>query len=199
MFENGENAMPTERQLAANRLNAQRSTGPRTEAGKSRSSGNSMKHGLTARSPVIAGEDPEEYERLRAGILQEYMPQGPLEETLAEIVAATLWRLRRVPFLEACILVFVEQRSFDETDPVDEAMRLEIRETSDKYLGRLPADPSQVRIGRMLEQGLTRGDLIGKLSNYEGQLLKRLERTIDQLNRAIASRPVDLPHTAAAE
>jgi hypothetical protein len=39
----------SERQIAANRRNAQRSTGPRTKVGKQRSSGNAYRHGLRSR------------------------------------------------------------------------------------------------------------------------------------------------------
>jgi hypothetical protein len=44
--------MATERQIAANRRNARKSTGPRTAAGKARSSRNARRHGL--RTPVAA-------------------------------------------------------------------------------------------------------------------------------------------------
>ena len=54
--------MSTEKQLVANRANAQRSTGPRTEAGKAVSSCNAWKHGLTAARALMPGEDPAEYE-----------------------------------------------------------------------------------------------------------------------------------------
>ncbi len=43
--------MSSERQVAANRANAKRSTGPRTLAGKSRSSRNAYQHGLSQPLP----------------------------------------------------------------------------------------------------------------------------------------------------
>jgi hypothetical protein len=49
--------LATERQIAANRLNAQRSTGPRTEAGKANSRRNALKHGLTAEKMLLEYED----------------------------------------------------------------------------------------------------------------------------------------------
>jgi hypothetical protein len=43
--------MTTEKQIAANRLNARRSTGPKTAAGKRRASQNALRHGLTLPPP----------------------------------------------------------------------------------------------------------------------------------------------------
>jgi hypothetical protein len=53
--------MATPAQIIANQANAQRSTGPRTVEGKQASSANATSHGLTSRSTVLPGEDPEEY------------------------------------------------------------------------------------------------------------------------------------------
>jgi hypothetical protein len=56
--------MTTEKQNEANRINAQKSTGPRTDEGKQRSSQNALKHGLLAKRSVIPGEDPAEFDAL---------------------------------------------------------------------------------------------------------------------------------------
>ena len=58
--------MASEKQVAANRANAKRSTGPKTVAGKALSRMNAYKHGLTAETNVIGDEDPSEFDRLRA-------------------------------------------------------------------------------------------------------------------------------------
>ena len=46
----------SERQLAANRANAQRSTGPTSEDGRKRSSQNALRHGITAQTTVMTDE-----------------------------------------------------------------------------------------------------------------------------------------------
>ena len=46
--------MASDRQIAANRRNARRSTGPRSAAGRRRSSRNSFRHGLAARVTTSA-------------------------------------------------------------------------------------------------------------------------------------------------
>ncbi|HYI96311.1 MAG TPA: hypothetical protein VEX68_22400, partial [Bryobacteraceae bacterium] len=53
----------------ANRQNSLHSTGPVTAAGKMASSQNAMRHGLTSKQIVLPGEDAEQYDELREGIL----------------------------------------------------------------------------------------------------------------------------------
>jgi hypothetical protein len=89
--------MATIHQIAANRRNAQRSTGPRTPRGKAIVSQNAIRHGLHSASPVIHRlEDPAHWERHRAATITSLAPGSPLEHTLAEHVAHILWRLGRV-------------------------------------------------------------------------------------------------------
>ncbi|MBI1895265.1 MAG: hypothetical protein HYS04_01825, partial [Acidobacteria bacterium] len=64
----------TPRQLAANRRNAQSSTGPRTLEGKAASRFNALRHGLAAECPVIPGENAALYETLRDAFLDQYRP-----------------------------------------------------------------------------------------------------------------------------
>ena len=71
--------MATQRQIEANRRNAQRSTGPTTPEGKARSAQNSLTHGLTAASVVISIEDRGDYEELRARLIAEHKPVGTQE------------------------------------------------------------------------------------------------------------------------
>jgi hypothetical protein len=96
--------MATPAQTLANRTNAEHSTGPKTEAGKERSSRNSFKHGLTSSKIVLPGEDPAEYDAFRAGILEQYQPANAIEQILVEELAAAGWRLNRSRAVETEIL-----------------------------------------------------------------------------------------------
>jgi hypothetical protein len=71
-------------------------TGPRTAAGKERSSLNALKHGLTSRRVVLPYENQAEYDALLKDLLDESQPVGTLEFELVNDIAAALWRLRRV-------------------------------------------------------------------------------------------------------
>jgi hypothetical protein len=81
-----------------------RATGPRTAAGKQRSSMNAVTHGLTSRSPVLATEDPAAYQRHCRQFFDEYQPATPTETQLTHEVADAAWRLNRIPSLEADLL-----------------------------------------------------------------------------------------------
>ena len=74
--------MPTQAQLNANRLNAQKSTGPTSPEGKAASSLNALKSGIDAYSHIIPGEDPAELEALTAQFLLHYKPTGPTQLSL---------------------------------------------------------------------------------------------------------------------
>ena len=81
-----------------------RSTGPRTAAGKQRSSLNALRHGLTAACAVLPSEDRAAYDAHRRGFLDEYRPATPTETQLTQELADTAWRINRIPALEAALL-----------------------------------------------------------------------------------------------
>jgi hypothetical protein len=95
--------MATEKQIAANRANAKRSSGPQTPEGKIRSSMNSRKHGLSAKTIVIDGEDPAEFEQLLNDLIKDFDPHPGCENELVYELATQLWRLSRIPALEASL------------------------------------------------------------------------------------------------
>ena len=89
--------MISQAQLIANQQNAQHSTGPNTEEGKSRSAQNALKHGLTAQTPaLLPTENESAYLTFRDELLADLRPRSPLQRTLAERLVQLAWRLRRL-------------------------------------------------------------------------------------------------------
>ena len=86
--------MSTKSQINANRQNAQKSTGPKTDEGKAAVSQNAVKHGIFAES-VIEGENEADYEAFHDKMLAELAPVGVMESMLAERIISLWWRLRR--------------------------------------------------------------------------------------------------------
>ena len=93
--------MPTEAQINANRLNAQKSTGPTSPEGKARSALNALKSGIDAWSTIICGEDPAELETLTAQFLHHYQPADPVQLSLVDTLVSTEWIQRRLRRIEA--------------------------------------------------------------------------------------------------
>jgi len=91
---------PSPAQLAANRANAQLSTGPKTPAGKARSSLNALKTGLTGRTVLLPSEDAEAYQAHLQRFFAEYQPADDKEHELVQRLADISWRLLRIPSLE---------------------------------------------------------------------------------------------------
>jgi hypothetical protein len=88
--------MSTLRQIEANRLNAQKSTGPSSDEGKAASRFNALKHATDARSRVIPGEDPAALEELSSGYYRQFRPVGPIEIALVETIIEADWTVRRM-------------------------------------------------------------------------------------------------------
>jgi hypothetical protein len=87
-----------------NKVNAQHSTGPKTEAGKQRSSLNALRHGLTGQIVVMPTEDLQAYQSHLKSFTDEYRPEGATEAHLTQALADTSWRLNRVAALETNLL-----------------------------------------------------------------------------------------------
>jgi hypothetical protein len=96
--------MTSFRQIAANRRNAVRSSGPNTEEGKRRSRRNAVRHGLCAETVIDIVEDIEDYRAFEAAVTADYDAQTAVERELVLRLASLLWRLRRATAIETDLL-----------------------------------------------------------------------------------------------
>ncbi len=86
---------------AANRDNSKKSTGPKTERGKSVACRNSVRHGILAKK--LGFQNPAkraEYEEIWQWWTKYFRPRGPLEEYLVQEITNTVWKLRLTETLE---------------------------------------------------------------------------------------------------
>ena len=186
----------TQRAVKANQANARKSTGPRSAAGKALVAQNRTVHGLTGARNLIPGEDPAEYERLRAAVAAELAPCGELEKNLAERAAGYLWRLQRLGRVEAGLyalqhLGINEQR---QRDKKPDLMALALGYEADA------PDPARQEPLPTLGQAYA-NDCIGagaleKLTRYESATERGLFRTLHELERLQRRRqgePVPAP------
>jgi hypothetical protein len=93
----------TPKQRAASRANAQKSTGPRTAAGKAASRFNALKHGIFAVHQIMFDEKPEDLAELTAEYLEQDTPANSKERFLIDMLVHNEWRLRRMRRVEAAL------------------------------------------------------------------------------------------------
>jgi hypothetical protein len=155
--------MTTEKQNEANRINAQKSTGPRTDEGKQRSSQNALKHGLLAQRSVIPGEDPAEFDALVTWFENTFNPSNAYEASLVRQMADADWRLQRISHLEKAYL----------SSAVEDTL------AHFKQFHRDEPEPDTVKLlGDILQNRVSQ---IGHFSRYETHQSSRLHRCFKQL------------------
>lgn len=198
--------MASKKQVVANRANAKRSTGPKTNKGRALTRMNACKHGLTAGTIVIGNEDPREFDTLRADLEREFKPRPGLERELVERLAVQLWRIRRIPACEAS-LIEARRANVARTEALSEAAE-ELSETraerSFSYsfersceieAARRKYESIRTKVRKKFKaqfQGAMTGlalvldgqeyqDALGKLSRYEATLMNAFTRSLQQL------------------
>ena len=191
------------KQFRANRRNAQRSTGPRTEEGKAASARNATTHGAFCADLLLPGEDAEALLALKRGIDAALSPGDAIERELADRIAATQWRLRRLRGAERAALLRVEppatptaaQRALDramclaqatadrfreyEWDP--ELAKAEIAAVAEED-AKLPPDPAP---GELLakEFGYYGSGTLERISRYQQRLEQSVHRAMRELRQ----------------
>ncbi len=105
----------SDKQLAANRANAQNSTGPNTIDGKSRSRLNALRDGLTGQLITLPDHERPFFEKHRDELIAGLNPQDPMERQLAQDIAWDTWRLNHLRAVETSVYALGQK----EEDAVD--------------------------------------------------------------------------------
>jgi hypothetical protein len=179
--------MATDAQVAANRINAQKSTGPRTAEGKAVVAQNALKHGLLARDAVIRGEDPGQFEFYRDRMLRELAPEGVVESVLAERAVGLSWRLRRAER--------VQNEVFDTlySDQTDNPLAKLTQSMLPKHLTRpqVSEEGRDLTLGRVVVKDFANSRVLDRLLMYERRIEHSLFRTMRELQQLRLMRELD--------
>jgi len=135
----------TEQQIRANRLNALKSTGPKSAVGKFISSRNSTRHGFYSTTVLLPNEDREEFVRFARRLASAYCPTGVLEEEQVRSIIETRWQLRRANLVDS-----------------------ELFQIYGFYQGE------DRGVGTAFAQDSTQGNAFSKLTQYQSFLLRKL-------------------------
>jgi hypothetical protein len=133
------------RRVEANRVNAQRSIGPKTAEGKARVAKNAVTHGLFSRQALLPDEAPQELEDLGEAVRAALKPEGAQEELLVDLMIDVLWRRRRLGRVEAGIYSWKECRILADRASREARMyeRSELTAFSERLNPRLITDPEK--------------------------------------------------------
>jgi choline dehydrogenase-like flavoprotein len=92
--------MTTSARVAANQVNAQRSTGPKTPEGKAISAQNNFRHGFSGAFTVLPWGDQNEFDMLLGSLRDEHKPSGLTEMILVDKMAQAIWLSKRALMLQ---------------------------------------------------------------------------------------------------
>ena len=197
--------MPTKRQLAANRRNAEKSTGPRTRAGKTAVDRNATKHGLLSREVLLPSEDEAGLMELGNRLRAELQPSGELEIAFVDRITAALWRLRRLGQIEAGLITFqrysiqaneARREAEGYTEPADADLRRLFQPTvTDESRHAAAMNRADEAAGRMNEETPVMGRAFAAggttfttLARYEAAIDRGLYRALHELQRLQKAR-----------
>lgn len=165
----------SEKQKIANKHNAQKSTGPKTEQGKAIVKVNALKHGLLSKELLIDEENKNELEHLGKALRKELKPENSLELLLTEKLIADTWRLKRA--------LRVEREMFD----------------SDSKKTGFSSDEPQ-GLGKSIRDDLKYNDTYSKLVRYISSIERGFYKALHELQRIQNARKQGLsPNPAVVD
>jgi hypothetical protein len=124
--------------LAANRSNAQFSTGAVTQEGKAKVSQNATKHGLTGNFKVLSSESQSEFDQLLAEFLRSESPLGDDEIQMVHQMTEAFWLSRRCVRLQNDCFTALETGTPEEQRAAHKSLALYLRyqTTQDRTFSR---------------------------------------------------------------
>ena len=184
--------MPTDAQINANRANAARSTGPRTEDGKARASRNALRHGgysLTYgadSAALLSDENRASFHALRETYVAQYQPVTETERFLVARMTLAAWRLNRLAALEGRVVAdhreaAVHNRDWAQT--ISAVFREALLDDPSVEAPGAPEPPARDPVARAYVRDSERGNTITKLARYQILLERSYYRAFDKLER----------------
>jgi len=173
--------MTTEARIVANRLNAQKSTGPRTAEGKAAVAQNAVKHGLSAQCDVIRGEDQEEFDQYREEMFWELNPAGTMQSRLAERIVSLAWRLRRAERIQNEAFDYLLTK--DTSSPLARLTRSLRSKGADQPPDDADGCDGDLTLGRTVVRDFANARVLDRLLMYERRIESSLYRTMAELQK----------------
>jgi hypothetical protein len=182
----------SEKQLAANRANAARSTGPRTPEGKARSAQNARKHGFIASTfAVVRPEDLDEVAHLRAGLIAVYQPLNYQELFAIERMALAQQAILRAARLETGLFTTCLTEALDPLNNPVVRMNPELSGGGDIEVTR--AQNRNWLLGEGFRRCVDQSNSWSLFIRYQAQAERHYRRAVEEFERLKALRQ-ELPN-----
>jgi hypothetical protein len=154
------------KQLEANRMNALKSTGPKTQDGKAIVALNPIKHGLLSKEILLQDEDETSLVDLGKKLRYDLAPAGEMEILLVDRIISAAWRLRRI--------LKIEQQLLDKNMPTTMPTRKK---------NPLPEDP--YKLWKSVQYNFGN---IQNIQRYESHIERGMYKALHELQRLQATR-----------
>ncbi len=145
------------------RLNALKSTGPKTPEGKRRSAFNSVTHAAYVQEFILDGEELSHFQLLMDAHVDSWRPTNPIEETFVFEMVTTLWRFRRQAPAESNLVKIQMQRM--------------LPEVTEKFDYISPSGLYALAVVELQEHG----DALNQIARQGRRLLTQYEKLTQQL------------------
>src|ERR1017187_5310118 len=180
--------MATDKQNAANRINAQKSTGPRSTTGKMKSALNARKHGFAGNAlTVVRLEDLDEIYQLRQDALDLYRPVNSQELFAVERIAACQLSLIRATRLEAGLFTTCLDKALDPEGQPMHLMSPELAGNGDIEITRV--QNRNFVLGEGFHRATQKPHTWALFLRYQAQAERQYRRAIQDFDRLRALRP----------
>ena len=186
--------MASEAQISANRQNAEKSTGPRTDEGKAAISQNAFKHGLFVDKAVVRDESQDEYDLRREAALAELRPVGEMESIIAERLVNLSWRLKRAERMQNQSIDYLGM------DELGGYYAERFAEEYRKAHGLSRDDPvvakDHLLLGRIATRDWSNCKVLDKMMLYERRIESSMYRTLNEFKKLQAARKAEQARAA---
>jgi hypothetical protein len=182
----------THRRLEANRRNARSSTGPRTAQGKARVACNAIKHGFFVAQERWTPAQHDDFATTLNGLRDDLQPQGVLEESCVETIAASYVRM-------ASLLRYENIAALKHHQNLDREMSQRIAAAPPPEAARLRGHRNRLRRGGLWRPMLPADREANAIIRYHGSIDREIRRALAQMETLKNLRTSGASRTARSQ
>ena len=187
--------MTSEKQIKANRKNSQKSTGPKTDLGKSVSSKNSIIHGLLSVEAYLPWESLISFVQVAESFYTDLKPEGAVETLFVERIIQLTWKLRRVGRMDYGLISGHRRSLHIKLHKENTCVETLTEQNIEQIENKMKQLHDATEIGHIFS---IETNVFINLSRYEASIEKSLFKALHELQRLQATRHGQVVHAPIA-